>query len=202
MTQVEVERQGVEELELLVAFDQMGLVDPPRGLGVGCERRLEPILARDFLRQHGVGLLRELIGHRNRGRVARPHPELGIAVAGVVQPPAMHARQQAAKCMPLLVEVGRIARGPRRARDRRGAEPARHAGGGVEHRRGIEVVPAAIVVADDVDHLVERIEGIEPVVAEGAREGAADIVVLGHRADEARLARRGALNHHDRDLLR
>jgi hypothetical protein len=108
----------------------------------------------------------------------------------------MHARQQAAERVPLLVEIGRVGGGPGRARNRRGAEPARHAGRRIQHRIGIEVVPAAIVMADHVDHLVERIQRVEPVVAEGAREGAAQIVVLGHGADEPRLAGRRALNHH------
>ena len=39
--------------------------------------------------------------------------------------------------------------------------------------RRVEVVPAPIVVAYNVNHFVEWIEGIEPIVAEGARESAA-----------------------------
>ena len=174
----------------------MRLLDQRRGLRVGGERLPDPPLARDLAFQHPVDVGTVARADRDRGRSAGPDAEFGETVAPVIEPPGMHRRQQPAIEMAGLVDVGRAFSGIGAARHRRGADPAGKARAPVEHRFAVELVPAVIVMADDIDHLFMRLAAFEIVIAEGAHELPAKRVVRAHRAEEMRLARRGGLDHH------
>ena len=67
---------------------------------------------------------------------------------------------------------------------------------GIERRLGVKLDPAVIVVVDRVDDFVARFHGLEPGVAEGARELSRQRGVLRHDHDEMWITFRCALHDH------
>src|SRR5262249_14781008 len=90
MTKMEIERERVEKLKLLVVLNQMLFFDPSPGGRIALELRLEAFLARTLSVQHFVGRLGKLRKDGNRHRSARPNTEFRKTIAGMIESPAVH----------------------------------------------------------------------------------------------------------------
>ncbi len=85
---VEIEREGVEELELLVVLEHVIFFEPGGRLGATCELRFERLLARQLGVEHPVGDGAVVVGQH----VEQDH--VRHAVAPVVEAPTVHTRDQ------------------------------------------------------------------------------------------------------------
>src|SRR5262249_59022233 len=101
MRPIEIERERIEELELLVVLEQPVVLDPGRRLGALGEFSLEPLLTIDLAVEHSLHQ-RAVV---RRDLVDQHHAR--ESVAPVVEPPTMHARNQPAERVMPLVELGR-----------------------------------------------------------------------------------------------
>ena len=179
-----------KKLQLLVVLHHLRLVHPFRGVGILRQRMLEAGLAFELAVQHAL---------RSRAVFRRQLVEQDMvrhAVAAVIEAPAVHARQQPAIGVAAAVELGRGGGGLDDLRERRLDEVVGQAGGRIDPPFPVEVGPAGIVVVDDVENDVARLDGLEVLVAEGAGEAPGEGRVLGHRDDETRLFRGCALHDH------
>src|SRR6516162_1452408 len=99
MRPIEIERERVEKLQLLVILEQMILLDPARGLRIFNDLSFQLALPIDLASEHP--LCQGPIHRRN----FVDQDELRESVAPVVEAPTVHARHQPAVGMMPLVEI-------------------------------------------------------------------------------------------------
>jgi len=187
---IEIERERIEELELLVVLEQPLVRDPGRRLRVLGEFSLEPLLTIDLAVEHSL---------RQRAVVRRDLVDQHHAresVAPVVEPPTMHARHEPAERVLPLVELGRTAARHRDVFCRRLDEVIWQTGGLIRHRIAVELGPAGVMVQDHVKHQVVRLRSLKSIVTEGAGELMRQRRVLVHHDRQTRLTSRRCLNNH------
>src|SRR5215469_2617650 len=136
MRPIEIERERIEELELLVVLEQPLILDPGRRLRVLGEFSLEPLLTIDLAVEHSLhqrAVVRRDLVDQHHARESVPP---------VVEPPTMHARHQPAERVLPLVELGRTAARHRNIFRRRLDEVIWQTGGPIRHRIAVELGPA------------------------------------------------------------
>jgi hypothetical protein len=95
-----------------------------------------------------------------------------------------------------LVELGRATACLGDERGRRLGEIVGKMGGGVDLRIAVEVEPAGVMMGDHMDHQLERVQWLEPLVSERMGEMQAERGMLVHHDGEPRRACRCGLNDH------
>ena len=172
-SQVKVQGDGVEKLELLVGMEQI-LVGGVIGI-VGGQLLLQAALSALLVAQHGVDLGAQLVGnHVQEDLVAQPVPS-------PVQAVSVHRRHNAAERVMGLVERWRARRGGHNLSQRGRRQVVGQAGVGILRSLGVEVGPTLVVVVDNELHGLGRFEAVEFVVAEvgGQRTGERGVLVHG-----------------------
>src|ERR1700704_1283879 len=190
MRPIEIERERIEELELLVVLEQTLVPDPGRRPRVLGEFGLEPLLTINLAVEHS---LRQRAVVR-WGLVDQHHPR--ESVAPVVESPTMHARHQPAERVLSLVELGRTATRPRDVFCRGLDEVIWQAGDLIGHWIAVELGPTSVMVQNHMEHQLVRVRSLKFIVAKGASELMRQRCVLVHHDRQMRLTRRRRLNNH------
>ena len=172
MHAVEVEREGIEELQRLVVGEEPLFLNPGCGIGIVLQHGGETLLALALGAQHGVGCEAVLLRHDVDQHLVRE------PVASVVEAPNVHAVQQPAIGVVRLIVLGRAAAGQRDDGDRRLHQVVRQPGPGVERRVVVQVLPALVVPTAGIEEVVARLGPSEGVVAEILGELARQLKML------------------------
>src|SRR5665213_309770 len=174
MYAVEIERECIDELHGLVVLKNLVFVQPSVRIGILSKPRLEVLLTLKLAIQHLIRERPVLLCN-----LVKQH-KLRETVSTIIKAPAVHAGNQSAVWMLALIKIRREFAGYSDELWRGVDQIVGKSSCRIDFRISIVFKPACIVMRDDVNHQIERIQSLEPVIAKCIRKLQAQCIVFIH----------------------